>query len=522
MTVAGNRSSDGNARDEPPDEEQAAGIARQVSSSTRRLLDHLRTVEDDPSLDERAVHERYAGIIESRDIPGATDLIVALHEIQLRLFRAPARFRLKYGVEEIQLFLARHPKTDVLRRFERLAQWMSSVNQQTHDGVMLTPLLNKYLAGPGDFESLIVELNRLRLETRAGRFDKANPVQRDLEFCRFATEYAWQNDVPVGDDGQYAKFEALGELPPPVEEEFLLSGQHLLQVKRVAYEAAGFLQFLRELRAKSNRPIVVIGNDRYGKQWVVEPLEDYLKNGFTLRYPRNPSHKSYRLRVRDEMLGKARLGITRDLVRELSDAMPHVVIADSCDPVGLGRADDVMRISRGARDYVNWFMVFNDIRAEGDVTKYESDSSLPPNHIAELKRWHEFDRARREIRPWVRPGPTYRIAHWAPVLKARVRLGDFDVQRRDPDFSDGSAQVVLANPAFYVDDGAEPPDALRGTTPYYFDGPEQFVKESLTFGFGPFGLETRLEGPTTDQFVEAVQEQIKREIPGFLKEDGVS
>ena len=521
MTAAEYGDADGIDREGPLDGGQAAAIANQISTSRRRLLDHLRAVEEDPSLDESVVHERYAGVFESRDIAGATDLIVALHEIQLRFFRAPARFPLKFGVEEIHLFLAGHPKADVLRRFERLAQWMSSVNRQTHDGVMLTPVLNRYLAGPGDFESLIGELKRLRLETRAGRFDMTNPVQRDLEFCRFATEYGWQNDVPVGAEGQYDIFDSLGELPPPVEEEFILGGQHMLQVKRVAYEAAGFLRFLREFRAKSNRPIVVIGNDRYGKQWVVEPLEDYLKDGFSLRYPRNPSHKSYRLRVRDAMLGQARLGITRDLVRELSSAMPHVVIADSCDPVGLGRADGAMRISRGARDYVNWFMVFNDIRAEGDIAKYELDSSLPPNHIAELKRWHEFDRARREIRPWVRPGPTYKIAHWAPVLKESVRLGDFDVQRRDPDFDDDSAQVVLANPAFYVDDGVEPPDALRGTTPYYFDGPERLAKESLAFGFGPFGLETRLVGPTTDQFVEAVQQRMKLEIAGFLEAGGV-
>ena len=55
--------------------------------------------------------------------------------------------------------------------------------------------------------------------------------------------------------------------------------------------------------------------------------------------------------------------------------MPHVVIVDARNPV---RGPGMMKMSRGARDYVNWFMVFNDIRAEGDISKYEHDGAVAP------------------------------------------------------------------------------------------------------------------------------------------------
>ena len=107
---------------------------------------------------------------------------------------------------------------------------------------------------------------------------------------------------------------------------------------------------------------MVVGNDRYGRQWVVEPLQDYLKDDFTLRYDRVRSHASFRLRVPHEVEGKTRAGFPQDFVRELSEKMPHVVIVDARNPV---RGPGMMKMSRGARDYVNWFMVFNDVPGGG-------------------------------------------------------------------------------------------------------------------------------------------------------------
>ncbi len=501
--------------------DQARGIPARVFAAKNRLLSHLREIEGNDSIDEEAVYDRYSRVLKSRDIPKLVDTIIGLDRIQMGFFQEQRRFQIKLDVEQIELLLRSLSKEEVMRRFERLAEWLAEVNGQNHDGVILTPVLVNHLSRQEDFESLLGELERLRNETRNGRFHVDNPLQRDLEYCRFATEHSWQYGGLRDTPEQYAIFKGLQELPPPHEEEVVLSEEHILQARRTAYEALGFLRFLREFRSKTGRPIVVVGNDRYGRVWVVEPLEDHLlKDGFALRYDRVPSHKSMRLSVRHELRPfHIRLGFPRDFVIEMSKPMPHIVIVDARNPQ---KHRDKMKFSRGQRDYVNWLIAFNDIRAEGDGSKYDHESSLPPNHFAELKKWHEFEVVRRQLRDWVNPGPTYKIVHWAPVLTEDVLLGDFVVPRRDVEFGSDRPQVVLANATVVRTDGDDLPDALRGNRPYYFNDPEKMVKETVVFGFGSYGFETRVVGTTTDTFIAAVQRQIKAEIERMLKDSSQS
>ena len=496
---------------------EAAGAATDPTAAIGRLLDHLRKLEDDPSFTVDDARERYGAALKSASSEDdVADVIIGHHDIQMRYFMGqPRRFQVKATPEQLALFLQGSTPQEALRRLERIVQWIKSVNVQNHDGVLFTPALIEHLAAPRGFEERLRELEGLRAETRAGRFDPSNELQRDLEYCRFASEDSFTNAVPRGSDEQLAAFHALEELPPQEYEPFELTGRHLTESSRVAYEAAGFLRFLRELREQTDRPIAVVGNDRYGRQWVVEPLEPWLKGEFMVRYFRNPSHQSYRLAVRHELKENIRLGFTRDFVQEIDELSPHVVIADSCSPAGVGRRDEAMRMSRGARDYVNWFMVLNDIRANGDGSLYEEDSSLPLEQFPEMRKWNEFVRSRRLIEPWVSPGPTYKVAHWAPESKEMVRLGDFDVPRRDPDPSDGRPMVIICNPAVYSEE-SELPENVRGTTPYYFDGPERYVLEEVKLGFGNYGLETRVAGATTAEFIEAVQQEMREEITRLL------
>ena len=493
------------------DKLQSSEIGTARSAAIDRLLDHQRELEGDPDLGVDDVHERYGDALKSvANQDDLAEVIIGLHAIQMRDFMGEPRV-FQITPQQTAQFLKCSTPHEALCRLERLAQWLKSVNVQNHDGVWLTPVLIKYLAAPGDFEERLRELEHLRARTRAGRYDLSNHVQRDLEYRRFASEHSFTYDVPGRPHEQLAAFHALEELPPPEYKPFSLTGQHLKEVKRIAYEAAAFLEFLQELRAQTDRPVAVVGNDRYGRQWVVEPLEPWLKGDFVVRYFRSPSHKSYRLAVRHEFEEHMRLGFTRDFIQEIDELSPHVVIADSCFPVGVGRRYEAMMMSRGARDYVNWFMVFNDIRADRDGSLYEEDSSLPLEQFPEMRKWHEFVRVSRLIEPWVSPGPTYKVAHWAPVKKEMVRLGDYDVPRRDPDPSDGRPMVIICNPALYLEDSELPAD-LRGTSPYYFDGPEKFVLEEVKLGFGPYGLETRITGATTGEFIEAVQQEMRKEI----------
>ena len=56
----------------------------------------------------------------------------------------------------------------------------------------------------------------------------------------------------------------------------------------------------------------------------------------------------------------------------------------------------------------------------------------------------------------------------------------------------------------------------RKTESYFFNDPERHVPNKVIYGFGPYGLESRLIGPTTDMFIAAVQGAISDEVAYLL------
>ena len=505
---------------------QARRIPAQILTAKKRLLNHLRETEEDCQIDEETVCDRYADVFKSTDILPLTDIIIGRHR-----FNLIRNFHVKFDVKQIELFLKNFPKTEVLNRFEKLERWMGNFHKTNHDGTILTPPLIIFLSKGADFDALLAELDRYRTDTRNGRFDINNILQRDLEFRRFAYEYTrvlepltyqlqGRYPPPKSTEELYQLFNQLEELPPATVPEFHLSQEHIAEVGRTAYEAAGFLKFLQKLRARTSRHIVVVGNDRYGRQWVVEPIEAYLKEGFTLRYDRVRSGTSTRLSVPS--------AFPREFVKEINERMPHIVIVDASHAPP---SNDAMQLSRALRGYAHWFAVFNDLRSEGNLATYQDESSLPAEHFPELMKWHDYVARRQQLQEWVSPGQAYRVTTWAPELKDTVILGDMQVKRHPAIYPEeiGNAPdkigiqsnlplVILANPIIYRTAGDDLPGVLRGTTPRYFDDPETHAADSIVFGFGSHGLETRLKGMSTEQFVQTVQGHIKEEIDRLLKD----
>ena len=501
-------------------------IPAQILTAKKRLLKHLHETEGDSQIDDEVIFDRYVDVFKSTNILALTDVIIGMHR-----FNLIHSFNVEFGVKQIELFLKNFPKAEVLNRFEKLEKWMGKYHKTNHDGTILTPPLIDFLSKDLDFDTLLAELDRYREGTRNGQFDINNILQRDLEFRRFAYEYTrvlepltyqlqGRYPPPKSNEELYQLFNQLEELPPVAAGELRLSEQHLAEVGRTAYEAVEFLRFLKRFRTRTSRHIVVVGNDRYGRQWVVEPIEAYLKERFTLRYDRVRSGTSTRLSVP--------AAFPREFVKEISEQMPHIVIVDASHAPP---STDLMQLSRGLRGYAHWFAVFNDLRSEGNVAIYQDESSLPTEHLPELMKWHDYVARREQLQEWISPGQTYRVTTWAPELKNTVILGDMQVKRYpvvsheeiggDPDkigIQSNLPLVILANPIIYRTEGDDLPDALRGTTPRYFDDPEAHAEDSIVFGFGSHGLETRLEGMSTEQFVQTVQGHIKEEIKRLLED----
>ena len=326
-------------------------------------------------------------------------------------------------IQDLTPFFAGRPLAQALERLETLAAWMAGINTQNHDGVTLTPALVSHLSS-GDIQARIADLDQRRRATSLGQFDPDDLLQRELEYRRYASEAKRQPTWPQDEDGRRCAFDALETLPPQQEEDCILTDQDRLEAQRTAWEARGLLDFLRHFRAHTQRSIVVVGNERYGRHFVVEPLEPHLAGDFAVRYERTPSHLSMRLTVPHYTERFQRNGFAPEFMRHLSTHMPHVVLVDVCSPRGTER---YTKVPRGIRDLVNWFMVFNHLRAQGDRRQYQDQSGLPPHLLDELEKWYEFVVVRRRIGPWIEPGPTYAISHWAPELKEEVLMGDLAV-----------------------------------------------------------------------------------------------
>lgn len=435
------------------------------------------------------------------------------HEIDLTELVHIDRWRTMSDTDLTKPFLSSHSKEIAIQRLKLIDAWIGSINTQNVSGVRLTPILVDALANSSDLELTLSNFDRLRRETQEGRFDSNNPIQKDLEFHRFTAIDARVNPFETSDNDQYTRFHQLKSLPTTKSAEmFKLNPEQLREVERASYEAFCLLRFLRRLRERTDRDIVVVGNHRYGRQWLVEPLEHHLEEGFTLRYDRVPSHHSWTLTVPYELERQIISGFPPEYVKELNRTMPHVVLVDATSP---SRTEGVTKYTRALRDYVNWFIVFNDIRS-GANDEHENRSTFPPHHFPELRNWYEYVIVRRKLAEWVDQGPAYTVMHWAPELQEKVRVGDFLVPSRPVNLNTEEALVVLANPTIYRTNGEDLPGFLRNTEPYYFNDPEKHVSEMIVLGLGPHGLSSKVEGTTTDEFVAVVQRHIRSQVDELL------
>ncbi len=424
------------------------------------------------------------------------------------LMSLATELNLRLTEDQVEDF-AHLPGDEGANRLRTIAEWLARVNVQNHDGVKVTPSLSAFLASTENIGEAISHLDDLRIKTRHGQFDSSDSLMRELEYNRFFSEANRQRDWPDDPDEQRELFETLSDLDEPKDDPIELTDEDIRESGRAAYEAVELLKFLRKFKAGTNRPIVVFGNERYGRDWIVQPLERHLKDDFDVRYWRVQSHSSMRLTVPHWVGRWNRSGFPPEFWSEMNETQPHIIVVDECSP---RRTEDYSKYARGVRDLVNWFMVFNDLRAQGDGSKYESESTLPEHHFPELRKWHEYAVTKRDMRHYVGPGETYRIRHWAPELKPEVIMGDIVIPSRPAEIGDDTPTVVLANPAIYRTEGDDLPEPLKGTRPYYFNDPEYRVREKIVPGFGAHGFETRVVGPTTDEYVITARQEIEKQI----------
>ena len=435
------------------------------------------------------------------------------------------RYGFEFDEARIGSFLRHRTGDETLRDLTRLAEWHQGVNQQNHDGVTLTPLLKDFLAEPGGHRGKAGgDSTGFGGNTRMGRFDLRNEIERDLEYHRYNWAYheVIAPNLDPYENAPYDEFVKLPQLGQQTHEEFVLDGQNLIEARRVAYEAYTLLGFLRKFRAGTSRPIP------HHRQRPVRASVGYRAAGGVSQGRFHDSLSACAVAQIDTPYGSE---------HDLADRRPRGAGPgdDSAAQQGDAARHRGGRAERGAREGQD-----DDADVEGarGTTPTGSSPSTtsgpretarstmckmphPDNHFPELKRWFGFVEAQRKMRPWVEPGETYSMTMWAPEITEETVLGDFKVRTREVGYGSDEPQAILANPLIYRTDDDDPDihENLRGNRPYYYDGPERHVQHELQFGFGDHGLESRVIGNTSDELVEAVQEFMRQEVARLLEEE---
>ena len=478
-----------------------------------RLLDHMQSRSDEP-VTEADVHRKYAPVLAAADVPNAVEVAILIDSIDVRL-----------DLEFAGPILALAPD-EASYRLSRLKDWIGRFYM--HD-VIVTPVLAEFLARPGDFEAKLTHLDRLADATGRGEFDASDPLQRDLEYQKFSHEYhrlygtnrklPYVNEPP---SALYRKFVEFPVLDHEHRDEACLD-DHLLEIRRAGYEAAGFLRFLRRFRAGTSRPIVVVGNNRYGRQWIVEPLAAFSATASpyvtTASPPTCPRGSAWRL------LGTSS---SRPTTPARGPPTPFQWSSSArwtgtCHtswwrtPRALtgSRLDDALQGRQDLRELGGGIQLRAGRGSPRRLPGRELPACRPPGTAGALVRVRQGAEAARGVG---RPGADIQRRAVGAQTTDTAHLGEIPVPFRAPALDTDEPQFILANPLVY--DDAALPEHLRGTSPYYLDGPEKYVKEEIVFGFGPYGFQPAIKGTMTASFVAAAQRAIAEEVASLTAGEG--
>ena len=137
-----------------------------------------------------------------------------------------------------------------IARMQVVADWLSRVNVQNHDGVRVTPVLSALLTQTEDVEGTIGHLDGLREKTRHGQFDADDELMRELEYHRFASECGRQRDWPDEPDEQRLLFESLTVLEDQRNDPAILTEEDKKETRRAAYEAVELLKLSARVQGR--------------------------------------------------------------------------------------------------------------------------------------------------------------------------------------------------------------------------------------------------------------------------------
>jgi len=325
-----------------------------------------------------------------------------------------------------------------------------------------------------------VQLSQLKKLTENGQFDPNNPFQKELEFLDFVK----LNDKIPNNPGEV--FDSL-HFYDHQEIERELSLREQVEAEAAALEAANLYWFIRA-RVERGRKMTVVGNQRYGDYFVMEPLRSELQDlGVSLSSFKIGSSGSNEANLPDIF--------PQYFIEYLAQEKPDIVIIDGTSRFKDGK---VPRLPSSFYGYLNWFKLYNQI-AEDKVSHQEKTIDL----MAKIKS--------------ANPTVSYRIAQWSPQESEDIVIGNSKMVRENPDYE--SPNVIFANPIIDPETYPNYPDYLKEHQPAFLDDPEKHIGHKKAIAFTAHGVKAVIEGSISEmQFANSVQNHMIKKLSRFIRE----
>lgn len=352
-----------------------------------------------------------------------------------------------------------------------------AVSELLSRGVFPTERL---IASLSQNSTTIDEITNLKELTESGKFDPLNRLQKELEFLDFMK---LNDKVPNNPDEIFDGLQFYNQ--QEIERELSLREQ--VEAEAAALEAANIYWLVRE-RVESGRKVTVVGNQRYGDYFVMEPLRTELQElGVTLSSFKIGSSGSHPANLPDIFPSY--------FIEYLAEEKPDVIIIDG---TARFKENNVPRLPASFYGYLNWFELYNQ-QATGEASDQETAEEI----LAKIKS--------------ANPQMSYKIAHWSPQESDEIIIGQTKIKRQSPDYR--SPNVIFANPVIDADTFSNYPEYLKEHTPAFLDDPERHIGSKKKIALTSYGVKSVVEGSIGEmQFANSIQNHMIKKLPRFIRE----
>lgn len=357
-------------------------------------------------------------------------------------------------------------------------------------GFLPTERLVGYLKAFG--EEGMNNLLLLQRETASGRLDPDNELQKDLEYL----PYIIRRPRMRGETRDYKHFREI----PFIDEDVALRASDKLEAEAAAYEAATLYWFIRQ-GLDPNRRKVVIGNQRFGYRFYVDPLRSDLED-------LGVSVNSYGEAYVHSMIPNDAHDFETVLPQSFADYLtqkdyPNVVVVDGSNDAFRGSNP---RLPSAHIGYLGWFLAYNEALGIEDYISESIKYVLKgnPSYTKLVDRLKQTD-----IRT------PYHISFWTPQRSDKIIIGGHVTEYRSP--NNEGPQLVLASPIIVPSEHTDFPRELRDHTPGYFNDPERNLPQGAGLAFTRRGLQVVQNGMDEEQFTQQVQTHIAGNLPRMIR-----